>query len=222
MNLLAIDTATEACSVALWMNGHTLERWQHAPRGHADLTLQFVDSVLNEAGIALPQLDGIAFGAGPGAFTGVRIATACAQGLALGIDRPVIAISTLASLAQGAYRLHHASQVAVALDARMGEVYWGCYALTAEACTTLVANEVAAPHAVTLPREGEWHGAGNGWSVYNTALHQAGAARIHNVYDLLWPHATDIAALGARALQRGEGVAPELAQPVYLRNNVTG
>lgn len=222
MNLLAIDTATEACSVALWMNGQTIERWQHAPRGHADLVLQFVDSVLNEAGMALSELDGIAFGAGPGAFTGVRIATACAQGLALGIDRPVVAVSTLASVAQGAYRLHHASHVAVALDARMSEVYWGCYALTAQECSAVVADEVAAPHAVTLPGAGQWSGAGNGWSVYATALHQAGAERIHSVYDLLWPHATDVAQLGVRALQRGAGVAAELAQPVYLRNNVTG
>lgn len=224
--MLAIETASEACSVALYLEGGLITRWQHAPRAHADLVLQFVDEVLSEGRVTLRELDGIAFSAGPGAFTGVRIATACAQGLALGANLPVVSVSTLAAVAHGTFRQHGARQVAVALDARMGEVYWGCYDVSYDDLVVVVPDEVAAPERVTWPgvsRDASalWAVAGNGWQIHESVLRAAAAGRVDAVYPLLWPHAEDVVVLGVRALQRGAAVAPELAQPVYLRDKVT-
>src|SRR5690606_41346453 len=127
--LLALDTATEACSVALLHEGRVLSRYEVAPRLHAQRLLPMVQEVLDEAGIAIAALDAIAFGRGPGAFTGVRIAIGVVQGLAFALDRPVLPVSNLAVLAQRAHRESGASQVAAAIDARMDEIYWGCFAL---------------------------------------------------------------------------------------------
>lgn len=227
VKMLAIETASEACSVALYLDGDIIARWQHVPRAHADLVLQFVDEVLSEGRVTLRDLDGIAFSAGPGAFTGVRIATACAQGLALGANLPVVPVSTLAAVAHGAFRQHAATRVAVALDARMGEVYWGCYGVTGDDLVVVVPDEVVAPARVTWhgragrAAPGSWAAAGNGWPIYEALLRAATAGHVGAVCPVLWPRAEDVALLGVRALQRGAGVAPELAQPVYLRDKVT-
>jgi tRNA threonylcarbamoyladenosine biosynthesis protein TsaB len=129
MKLLALDTATEACSAAVWVDGTVLERYELAPRRHAALILPMIEAVLAEANLSPLQLDAIAFGRGPGAFTGVRIAVGIAQGIAFAADLPVIPISTLAALALGAAQETGYSRIAAALDARMGEVYWGVYAV---------------------------------------------------------------------------------------------
>ncbi len=125
--LLALDTATEACSVALLHDGRVLSHYEVIPRMHAQRLLPMIKDLLAEAGVALSAVDGIAFGRGPGAFTGVRIAIGVVQGLAFALERPVLPVSTLAVLAQRALREQGAQQVAAAIDARMDEVYWGCY-----------------------------------------------------------------------------------------------
>ncbi|HED40783.1 MAG TPA: tRNA (adenosine(37)-N6)-threonylcarbamoyltransferase complex dimerization subunit type 1 TsaB, partial [Chromatiales bacterium] len=127
MKLLAIDTATEACSAALSINGEISERYEIAPRQHATLILPMIDSLLSEAGITLAQMDAIAFGRGPGAFTGVRIGVGVVQGLAFSIERPVVPVSSLAAMAYGAMAKFNATNVLAGIDARMGEVYWGAY-----------------------------------------------------------------------------------------------
>ncbi|MGH8459668.1 MAG: tRNA (adenosine(37)-N6)-threonylcarbamoyltransferase complex dimerization subunit type 1 TsaB, partial [Nevskiales bacterium] len=129
MKLLALDSATEACSVALYIDGEVRERFEVAPRRHTQLLMPMVHSLLAEAGIGFSDLDLLAYAQGPGSFTGLRIAAGAVQGLALGLDRPVIGISTLAALASRAMRVGQAQQVAVAMDARMNQVYWGQYAL---------------------------------------------------------------------------------------------
>ena len=127
MKLLALDTATEACSAAVWVDGGVAERYLLAPRRHAALIMPMIEDVLAEAGLGVGHLDAIAFGRGPGAFTGIRIAVGITQGIAFAADVPVVPISTLAALALGAAREFEQTHIATALDARMGEIYWGVY-----------------------------------------------------------------------------------------------
>ena len=125
MNILAIETGTDACTCALLHTGEIIALDAVAPRQHAELLLQMIDSVLEDVGVGLGSLDAIAFGRGPGSFTGLRIACAVAQGLAFGANRPLVAVSTLQTVATGMHRTTGAHRVLVAFDARMGEVYWG-------------------------------------------------------------------------------------------------
>lgn len=127
MRILAIDTATEACSAALWNDGTLSAHFEICPREHTQRILPLVQDVLNESGTLLTELDALAFGRGPGSFTGVRIGIGIAQGLALGAELPMIGVSTLATMAQGAWRKTGATRVLAAIDARMGEVYWAEY-----------------------------------------------------------------------------------------------
>lgn len=220
IKLLAIETATEACSAAVWYDGAVHERYALAARAHGRLILGMVDAVLAEAGLTLRQLDGLAFGRGPGAFTGVRIATGVIQGLAFGADLPVAAVSSLAALAQGAQRQFAADRVLATLDARMNEIYWGAYACDATGLMTEVhAERVGSVQTLSLP-PGNWFGVGNGFLAHDTSL------RAH-VGDLLsgesaesLPHACDVATLGAALLARGAGVSADQALPVYLRDKV--
>ncbi|MCR8722048.1 tRNA (adenosine(37)-N6)-threonylcarbamoyltransferase complex dimerization subunit type 1 TsaB, partial [Pseudomonas syringae] len=163
--LLALDTATEACSVALLHDGKVLSHYEVIPRLHAQRLLPMIKELLAEAGVAMSALDAIAFGRGPGAFTGVRIAIGVVQGLAFALERPVLPVSNLAVLAQRAFREHGVSQVASAIDARMDEVYWGCYRETAGEMRLLGNEAVMAPELATLPVDasGQWFGSGTGW-----------------------------------------------------------
>ncbi|HWQ94164.1 MAG TPA: tRNA (adenosine(37)-N6)-threonylcarbamoyltransferase complex dimerization subunit type 1 TsaB, partial [Gammaproteobacteria bacterium] len=182
MKLLAIDTSTEACSAALLIGTETREHFKLAPREHAKLILPMVDKLLAEAGLSLSQLDAIAFGRGPGSFTGLRIAAGVAQGLAFGADVPVLPISTLAALAQGAYTDLGATRVLTALDARMSEVYWGVYQINGAGVMELHgAEEVCAPGNVSLPLDGEWVGAGSGWKEYGAALREHCGTLVYTV-----------------------------------------
>jgi tRNA threonylcarbamoyladenosine biosynthesis protein TsaB len=215
--LLALDTATEACSVALLHEGRVLSRYEVIPRLHAQRVLPMVRELLAEAGIALSALDVIAFGRGPGAFTGVRIAVGVVQGLAFALERPVLPISNLAVMAQRANREHGAAQVASAIDARMDELYWGCYRLDAGEMRLTGVEAVLPPERAELPRgaAGEWFGAGTGWAFaaripVTVAASDAG----------LLPHAEDLLTLARGAWARGEALPVEQAQPVYLRDNV--
>ncbi len=127
MRIMAIDTATEACSVALWDNGKTSALFELCPREHTQRILPMVSEILTESGVALSAMDALAFGRGPGSFTGVRIGIGIAQGLALGAELPMVGVSTLMTMAQGAWRVSGATRVLAAIDARMGEVYWAEY-----------------------------------------------------------------------------------------------
>lgn len=216
--LLALDTATEACSVALLHDGRVLSHYEVAPRMHAQRLLPMIQQLLGEAGIAASALDAIAFGRGPGAFTGVRIAIGVVQGLAFALDRPVLPVSNLAVLAQRALREQGATQVAAAIDARMDEVYWGCYRAEAGEMRLLGHEAVLPPEQAEAPRgsDGEWFGAGTGWGTF--------AARIAltpvSMDGSMLPHAEDLLTLARFAWARGEALPADQAQPVYLRDQV--
>jgi tRNA threonylcarbamoyladenosine biosynthesis protein TsaB len=219
MKLLALDTATDACSAAVLVDGQIYERFEWAPRRQAELILPLIEAVLAEASLGPRQLDALAFGRGPGAFTGLRIAAGVVQGIAFASDRPVVPISTLATIARQVYRRYGAEHIAVALDARMGEVYWGAYQADADGDLVLCGDErVAAATTVTLPVGGNWQGAGSGWEVYGEALGRR--LDVTTWWSDCPPRAGDIAWLAARAWQRGETVSAEQALPVYLRDEV--
>ena len=220
MKLLAIETSEQACSAALWLDAEVLEHFVVAPRQHSELLLPMVDQLLAEAELQKTQLDAIAFARGPGSFTGVRIAVGVAQAMGFALARPLVPISTLAGLAQGCYRRTGATAVAVALDARMQEVYWGCYRLNATGHMQLDGAECCCvPDAVPLPSDIDW-GCGSGWPAYAQILQQACAGQVQQIDPELHCHAQDIAVLGALALQSGGGVSPADALPVYLRDQV--
>ena len=218
MKLLAFETATEACSVALWLDGEVLERFDIAPRRHAELSLPWAEQLLAEAGVAKAQLDAIAVGRGPGAFTGVRLAVALAQGIALALDRPVVPVSTLAALALRASGGAD-TRVLAAIDARMGEVYIGAFALRDGDAVPLSAECVAKPELFDPP-EGTWQGAGTGFAAAEGALQRKLGARLRDADPQALPHAADVARLAALAFARGEALPPERVEPAYLRDNV--
>lgn len=219
--LLAIDTSTEACSAALLCDGQVHERYQLAPREHGRLILKMIDEVLADAGLSLKQLDALAFGRGPGAFTGVRIATGVIQGLAFGADLPVLPVSSLAALAQGAARQHGASRALAALDARMGEIYWGVYQSDTAGLMVEVEGERVCPaQLIEAPAGTGWFGMGSGFAAYADILRERLGAALAGCVPDAYPQARDIAVLSAAAFARGEAVNAELALPVYLRDNV--
>ena len=220
MKLLAFETATEACSVALWIDGEVHERFELAPRRHAELSLPWAEQLLADAGIVKSQLDAIAVGRGPGAFTGVRLAIALAQGIALALDRPIVTVSTLAALAMRA-PADDGAPVLAAIDARMAEVYVGRYQRCDGGVVELSAEMLIAPDAVSLPEDdSRWHGVGTGFSASDGVLAQRWSSQLVTVDATALPHAADVARLASMAYERGEAVAPELAEPAYLRNNV--
>jgi tRNA threonylcarbamoyladenosine biosynthesis protein TsaB len=214
MKLLAIDTATETCSVALLIDDRMVERASDTQRGHADLVLPMVDAVLVEAGLTLRQLDGLAYGRGPGAFTGVRIAVGVAQGLAYGAQLVTLGVSDLAAVAQ--QFATPGARVLVCMDARMNEVYWGRFEGTPGGLMAATSVErVDRPEAVD-PGDATVF-AGTGFGAYPQLL--AGRAPVA-VHGTARPHARDIARLAVEELRAGRGQPPELAQPVYLRDQV--
>lgn len=220
MRLLALDTTEDACSAALLIDDGVIERFDIAPRRHSELVLPMMDEVLREAGIALTQLDAVAFAAGPGSFTGLRIAASIAQGTAFGAGLPVVPVSSLAALAQGGLRRHGAEAVAAALDARMEEVYWGCYHTDeARLMRPRVEDGVTGPDSVVCPGEGNWTGVGSGWASYPAELRErcAGLARVDGEARI---QAQDVARLAAVAFAAGAAVDAEEATPVYLRDQV--
>ena len=216
MKLLVLDTSTEWCSAALWLDGQILVRRVLAGQRHSSLLLPMVDELLRESGIGLRQLDGIGYGAGPGSFTGLRIACAVTQGLAFGASLPVVGVSTLQSIAEQT----GAGQVLTVLDARMAEVYWAAYQRNASGWCAVSDPQLALPESVVVPEEGEWIGAGNGFTVLGEVLRPRLAAQLERIDDTLMPDAAAMAPLAARALERGEGVDAALAAPIYLRDKV--
>ena len=219
MKILALDTATEACSAALLSNDSVYERHEIAPRRHAELILPMVDGVLAEAGLGLNDLDAIAFGRGPGAFTGIRIAAGVTQGLALGADLPVIPLSSLATLAQGV--IDKSATLLPAIDARMGEIYWATYDSAQDGLVRLVSEEqVTSPNAVHVPADIQIFGVGSGWATYRVRLEQTLDRQITGIDPERFPLAKDMLPLAVREFNVRRYVTAEQALPVYLRDNV--
>lgn len=224
MKILALDLAADNCSVALWQHGEVVGREAPAVRGHGAQLLSMVDAVLADAGLGLPALDAIAFGRGPGAFTGLRLAASVTQGLAFAAGLPVIPVSDLRALAQQLMVAPVAAdRVLVCHDARMGEVYWAGFCSVEGHAHADTVEAVARPEAVIAPAR-DWlgsvaaAGAGSGFAVY-PALAEFGA-QLAPLAPELRPRAYEIAALAAYD-GAAAAVAPELAVPAYLRNDVT-
>lgn len=216
MKILAFDTATEYCSAALWLDGNVLEREVLAGQSHSRLLLPQCQSLLAAAELDLEGLDGIAFGMGPGSFTGLRIACAVAQGLAYAAGLPVVGINSLQAMAADT----GGDKVLVCLDARKGEVYHGIYAR--EAGDWREMRPVAVSSPVDLPElEGNgWTGCGSGFSAYaDELIAKCGTAMTKIIADA-YPHARAIAQLAATQFAQGKGYAAELAAPLYIRNKV--
>jgi tRNA threonylcarbamoyladenosine biosynthesis protein TsaB len=220
MNLLAIETATEACSVALIHGDSLIARSEIAPRRHTELVLPMADDLLAEAGIGRHALDAIAVGRGPGAFTGVRLGVSLAQGMALALDLPVITISSLAALALEAPEEPDTAILAV-IDARMGEIYAACYRRDdAGGLVALDHERICMPDALMLPQASAWQVIGSGWATYASVVSQRLTGELHSADGQRYPQAAHVAELAAREFQAGRMQAAELALPVYLRDKV--
>ncbi|MCG7981750.1 MAG: tRNA (adenosine(37)-N6)-threonylcarbamoyltransferase complex dimerization subunit type 1 TsaB [Candidatus Thiodiazotropha lotti] len=221
MKLLAIETATEACSAALLIDDQIELRYEIKPRGHSELILGMMDGLLADAGLSANQLDAMAFGRGPGSFTGVRIATGVIQGAAFAADLPVVPVSTLAALAQRAYREKGEPNLLTAFDARMGELYWAGYRVDSNEIVRLVMDEqVSNAQQVRLPLDEEWYGVGSGWGVYGPQLGERLGESLLGYKADLYCSARDVATLAGVDFEAGLAVSAERALPVYLRNDV--
>ena len=216
MKFLVLDTSTEWCSAALWLDGCIQARRVLAEQRHSSLLLPMVDALLRESSLTLRQLDGIGYGAGPGSFTGLRIACAVTQGLAFGADLPVVGVSTLESIAEQT----GAGQVLTVLDARMAEVYWAAYRREGAGWRAVSEPQLALPESVAVPSDGDWIGAGNGFVALGEVLRPRLAAALARIDDTLMPDAAAMAPLAARAFECGEGMDAALAAPIYLRDKV--
>ncbi len=226
MNILAIDTATEACSAALYINGELKSNYQLAPREHSRLILKMIDGLLAEASLSVSQLDAIAFGRGPGSFMGLRIAAGVVQGIAFAHDIPVIPISTLKAIAQRAYEQTKCKHVLSAIDARMDEVYWAVYSLNEQQQWQLTGEEqVISPDKIQYSRilaqqEKAWIGAGSGWASYGDRLLAGKASNLQQILPDCLPSAEAIATLAVNEFNAGSTIIAAQAIPVYLRNDV--
>ncbi|MCM7565500.1 tRNA (adenosine(37)-N6)-threonylcarbamoyltransferase complex dimerization subunit type 1 TsaB [Enterobacter asburiae] len=222
MRILAIDTATEACSVALLNDGAVSAHFEECPREHTQRILPLVKAILTQGNTSLTDLDALAFGRGPGSFTGVRIGIGIAQGLALGAELPMIGVSTLATMAQGAWRMTGATRVLAAIDARMGEVYWAEYTRDEQGVWQGEETEaVLKPEAVTERLQqlsGEWATVGTGWQAWPDMANDTGVTLVDG--NMLLPAAEDMLPIACQLLAAGKTVAVEHAEPVYLRNTV--
>jgi tRNA threonylcarbamoyladenosine biosynthesis protein TsaB len=248
VNYLALDASTEACSVALQVNGKTFSRYELCPQSHSLHLLPMIDAVLKEAGIKLAELDGLVFGQGPGSFTGVRIGVGVAQGLAFSANLPVVGVSSLQAMAQLAYIKHNQKQVIAAIDARMSEVYNGYFVLDEDNIMQAQQAEAVTPpeqlkkhlsSVVTTP----CYAVGTGWDAYAEKL--SGQSGGHSVEttgeqagdyvgekfsalksnegspDVLFPTAEAMLIIGKVKLEQGQGLSAEDAQPVYVRDTVS-
>ncbi|GGW94818.1 tRNA (adenosine(37)-N6)-threonylcarbamoyltransferase complex dimerization subunit type 1 TsaB [Alteromonas halophila] len=219
MNILAIDTATEACSVALRTSDQEVCRFEVCPQQHSQRLLPMVDEVLKDAGLTLGDVQLLAYGNGPGSFTGVRIATGMIQGLALGSALPVAGVSTLQAMAQQVLNETNATEVAVAIDARMGEVYFACFERKAELATPVIMQQVCSPEAAAAQLDGKtgYAKAGTGWEAYPALSALAEETPV----SVFYPDARHMTALALSIHQRGDSTDALGVTPVYLRDKVT-
>jgi len=220
MKLLAVETSTEACSAALYIDGEIEERFEIAPREHTKRILPMIDELMAAAQLKPQQLDGMAFSCGPGSFTGVRIATGITHGIALGADLPVAPISTLAALAQNFFNQNPETIAFTAMDARMREIFWGVYQKDAKGFAQLINTEAVTPAIDIIFPEISGVGIGSGWDVYADELStRLGDLVVRYETDNL-PRASAIVQLGVEAFAQNKAVSVEQAQPVYLRDKV--
>ena len=208
MRLLTLDTSTEACSAALWIDGETINRYEYAPRRHTELILPMLDALLAEAQMTPQMLDALAFGRGPGSFTGIRIGCGVAQGVAFAADIPILPISSLAALAQAAWQQWGWEQALATIDARMQEVYWGYYSVQ-EGVMVLQGEEHVSPPNNVMAQG--WKGIGSGADLLSDLFIKETEH---------YPHAEMLIPLALAAWKRDEAVGAEQAMPVYLRNQV--
>lgn len=219
MKILAVDAATEACSAALLVDSALTERFEVIGRGHAGRLLPMADELLREAGLAPRDLDAVAFGRGPGGFTGLRIAAGIAQGLAAGGGRPVVPVSNLAAVAAGVARAHGRTRILACMDARMGQVYWAAYDCGKTQPRAITQEQLSDPGAVVLPSGPPMFGAGHGFVAHpDLAARLAGG--VTGVDAAALPRAGDIARIGALDFAAGGGLAAAQGLPVYLRDEV--
>ena len=219
MNLLAIETSTESCSAAVLVDERLFVRSELAPRRHAELLLPMCEELLAEAGVKRRDLDAIAVGCGPGAFTGVRLAISVAQGIALALDIPIVTVSSLAALAMQAP--DNSALILAVIDARMGEVYAGAFRRTADGLVESIgAESVGDASVLQLPESAAWNVVGSGWATYRDVLAAPLPAAPLWADGECYPQATDVARLAAPLARAGRGVAAEHALPVYLRDKV--
>ena len=216
MKLIALDTSTEWCSVALWLDGELTAEVVRAGQTHSQVLLPMLDRLLAGAGLGLHDLDGIAYGRGPGSFTGLRIACGVVQGLAMGAGLPVVGVTTLEAMAEEA----DAEEVVTLLDARVGEVYAAVWRRDEGSWTAREGPGLYAPEAAPIPAGEGATGCGSGFTAYADVLSQRYAGRLAAVRPEVFPHARSIARLAVPRLERGEGVAAEAAEPWYLRDKV--
>ena len=216
LNILALDTSTEWCSVALWLDGRVLGREERAGQRHSELLLPMIDALLDEAGVDLSHLHGLAFGAGPGSFTGLRIACGVTQGLAFGAGLQVVPVGTLQALAEASA----APRVVAALDARMDEIYHAAYLRDGDRWREVHIPGLYRPAEAPAIEGGEWVGCGNGFAVQGGALRERYAGQLCEVRDDLQPHARDMLRIAADRLARGGGLDPAQAVPLYVRDKV--
>ncbi len=216
MKLLAFEASTRRLSVALWCDGVLAEKSADVPNGGSERLLPWVVELLADAGLNLQQLDAIAFGAGPGGFTGLRLACGVAQGLAFGLDVPVVPVGSLAALALASGD----GQVLACLDARMNEVYVAAYVVAGESVEEIMAPKVGAGETAPLPEGTGWRGVGDGFGVWGEILRQRLGSRLSGVDAALYPTAAAVARLAVPLLARGAGVAAAEAVPLYIRDKV--
>lgn len=220
VKLLAFEASTRRLSVALWRDGTLTEKSEDVPNGGSERLLPWANALLAEAGLSLKQMDGIAFGAGPGGFTGLRLACGVAQGLAFGLDRPAVPVCTLAALALEFAAHEGDGKVLACLDARMNELYVAAYAVAGERVEEIMAPKVGAAETAPLPEGDGWRGAGDGFAVYADALRRRLGKRLGDVDANVCPTAGAVARLAAPVLACGGGIDAALALPLYVREKV--
>ena len=219
MQILAIDTSTEYLSLALWLDGLVLVRDVHAGQSHSQQILPTLRELLDEAKLDLDALDGIAFGAGPGSFTGLRIACGVTQGLAFGAGLPVVEVSTLQALAQQS----GANKVIACLDARMGEIYYAAYEKKDDAWLEVIAPALFKPEQAPMLQGNDWMGVGTGWLAYPEVLNQVyrdNLLELPKPEHSSHPTATAIAEIALPVFKSGQAKAAHEVAPIYIRNKV--
>lgn len=216
MRILALEASTEYCSVALWQDGNIASRCELVGQKHSEVLIEMLDELLRGEGVKLAQMDGIAFGMGPGSFTGVRIACGVAQGLGLGTGLPVAGVCTLHALAQASGH----DKVIAALDARMAEVYHAAYERHGETWVTVCEPSLCLPQAALQVAGTGWFGAGSGFAAHGAALAERYAGQLAGSDAQAVPQASAIAVLAAALFAAGQGVDAAQAMPLYLRDKV--
>lgn len=219
MKILALDTSTAACSVALWIDDESRELFEVSVNRHSELLLPMVERITNEAGVTLRQCDAVAIGEGPGSFTGLRIGVGVAQGLAFGVDIPVIPVSSLLVQANR----HPAPHSLCAFDARMGQLYWGLYRAGSNGLAEPITDVMlSGPEQICLNPDHEWSALGTGSDRYRADLISRNPDTQIDFISRSFPHALDVARIAVQYFKLGKAVAAEDVAPRYVRNNVTG